>query len=348
MFGAAAYVLWGMFPLYWTAPRAGRRGGAPGPPGHLVGRRDGGRSWRSGVAGRPCSRWCATGVRSCSLHARGRRDLGQLGRLHLGRQQRPGRRDVARLLHQPAGHRADGRLHPRRAPAAPAVDRHRHRRLRSCRRAHARLRATAVGRAGAGVLASAPTGWPRSRPTSARSRASPSRRWSSRRSRRRTSSWLVASGAVQLRRHGLGHALLLTTTGHRHRDPAPALRRRRDPASRWCARAAAVPRADHPVRPRRLLLPRGHAARPLGRLRPGVARAGRLHRRGAQPPSSARPSLRHLGGVRGRVACSRTCSTSQAERCRHDVGERLQGRRGPARRSSDGEQRLGRAASATT
>ena len=70
-------------------------------------------------------------------------------------------------------------------------------------------------------------------------------------------------------------------------------------------RAAAVPRPDPAVRARRPVLPRGHAGRPLGRLRAGLGRAGRSspsrrsrhHRRAAScgSPSDGAPARPEAG-----------------------------------------------------
>ena len=70
--------------------------------------------------------------------------------------------------------------------------------------------------------------------------------------------------------------------------------------------------------PRRPVLPRGHAARPLDRLRAGLGRAGDLHRRGAIRPAGA--------GLRG--SASRPApppDRDQVERTADDVGEGLEG-----------------------
>ena len=120
LFGIAAYAIWGLFPLYWpllepagsgeilAAPlpvEPGRgRAGAGGPAAVGVGAPD---------AGRPAAARAARAGRRA--HRR------QLGRLHLRRQLPPRRRDGARLLHQPADHRAARRRRAaraaRRAPA---------------------------------------------------------------------------------------------------------------------------------------------------------------------------------------------------------------------------------------
>ena len=99
------------------SPSTGRSSSRPAPS----------RSWRTGSSG-PWSPWASSPWRSAAAPAvrallADRRTFTLLalaavvvtvnwGDLHLGRQQRPRGRDVAGLLHQPAGHRADGRLHP--------------------------------------------------------------------------------------------------------------------------------------------------------------------------------------------------------------------------------------------
>ena len=141
------------------------------------------------------------------------RHHGQLGHLHLRRQHRPRRGDVARLLHQPAGHRAAGRVHPRRAAAAAAVGRARRRRGRraSC------SPSTTAGRPGSRWS------WPftfgiyglvkkqarrrRGREPRRRDRCC-SRRW-----RCAYLGWLMAQRPVDVRRRGPGHALLLLPAG---------------------------------------------------------------------------------------------------------------------------------------
>ena len=165
------------------------------------------------AAARPptCGRCSGTAGSSADRGRRGGHH-GQLGDVHLGRQQRPRGRGVAGLLHQPAGHRADGRVHPRgerlrplqwaamatrgrRSPCSPST-------TGGCRGWRWSWRSR-----------SAPTAWPRRPRTSARSRASPSRRCCSRRSPRRTSAGWSATGQSNFGSHGAGHALLFTTTG---------------------------------------------------------------------------------------------------------------------------------------
>ena len=153
-------------------------------------------------------------------------------------------------------------------------------------RAHRRLRAAAVGRAGAGAARSAPTGCARRPRASARSRASRSRRCRDRAVRRGLPRLAGRDrGLATSPPHGVDHALLLATTGIVTAIPlicfgAAAIR-----VLDGDARAAAVPRAGPAVRARRPVVPRGHAARPLDRLRPGLGRAGDLHRRGGPPPA---------------------------------------------------------------
>ena len=225
------------------------------------------RSWRTGslwslltmgvlvVAAAPYA--AAAGARSRDRRtldaagARRRGDHGQLGDLHLRRQQRPGRRDLARLLHQPAGHRADGRVHPRRAAAAAAVG------------ARSGIAALAVvvltvdyGRPPwvALVLAFSFGTYGLAKKTADVGAVesltletlllAPFARGVPRLAGR-------ARAQSNFGSHGAGHALLLRLDRHRHRDPADLLRRRRDPGVDGHARAAAVPRADPPVRARR-------------------------------------------------------------------------------------------------
>ena len=109
LLGVAAYSLWGAFPLYWPLLEPA---GAIEILAHRI-------LWSLVTMGvlvvrpaphRPGPRPArATGVGPAAGAGR-RRGHRQLGDLHLGRQQRPRRGDVAGLLHQPAGDRADGRL----------------------------------------------------------------------------------------------------------------------------------------------------------------------------------------------------------------------------------------------
>ena len=188
----------------------------------------------------------------------------QLGDLHLRGQQQPGRRDLARVLHQPAGHRADGGLHPGR-DASP----------------------TAVGCAGRGFVAVWVLSWDYGRPPwlalvlafsfgtyglakkSADVGAVESLAFET-----------AAAHAVRggLHRLAVGHRQLELRRArrrsraarrqrrHRHRRPVDLLRRRRHPRVDGLARPVAVPRADPPVRPRPARLPRGHDPRSLGRV----------------------------------------------------------------------------------
>ena len=98
--------------------------------------------------------------------------------------------------------------------------------------------------------------------------------------------WLGVDRRRRVRDQRRGPRAALHDHRHRHRHPADLLRRRRHPGLDGVAGAAAVPRADPAVRPRRAGLPRGHADRPLGRLRAGLDRRLDLHRRGGQPPPS--------------------------------------------------------------
>ena len=118
LLGVAAYGMWG------SSRCTGRCSSRPARS----------RSWPTGSCGR-WSRWACSCVAAAAYAAvrallaapATRRSAARVaavvitvnwGDLHLGRQQRPRGRDVARLLHQPAGDRADGRVHPRRAAAA--------------------------------------------------------------------------------------------------------------------------------------------------------------------------------------------------------------------------------------
>ena len=102
--------------------------------------------------------------------------------------------------------------------------------------------------------------------------------------------WLVATGHVQLRLARRRPRAAARLGRHRHGDPPDLLQRRRDPGLDGDPGPAAVPRPGPPVRPRRPLLRRGHARRPVDRLRAGLGRPGDLHRRGDHPPPP--PQLR--------------------------------------------------------
>ena len=103
--------------------------------------------------------------------------------------------------------------------------------------------------------------------------------------------WLIRRGESTFGHVSTGHTVLLVLAGRGHRDPAAALRRGGEPAAADRARHAAVPRPDPPARLRRADLPRADAAGPAGRLRPGLARPDRLHRR-RPPPGPPHPRRR--------------------------------------------------------
>ena len=144
--GLAAYLLWGLFPLYWPLLEPA---GAVEILAHRI-------VWSMVLVALLLAltqgfRWVRDLRPPPHAAARpGRRaDHAQLGRLHLRRQQRARRRDLARLLHQPAGHgalavRARRKL---RRPQWVAVGSG-----RRGRRADGRLRPAAVDRAAARVL----------------------------------------------------------------------------------------------------------------------------------------------------------------------------------------------------
>ena len=98
-----------------------------------------------------------------------------------------------------------------------------------------------------------------------------------------------------------------------------------------------------------LVLPRGHARRPLGRLRAGLGRAGDVHRRGGQPPAA--PAAAHRRGHRrvepsgrppdGRACARPTRSTRSGGAGGDDVGEGLEGGADRARRGATASERLG-------
>ena len=319
----------GWVPSLLAASRARRRDRDPRAPGAVVGDHHG----APGLAAAahpavPRPVLAAPDVRAPG--PRGIRDHVQLGDVHLRRQQRQGRGDLTGLLHQPAGHGADGRLHPGREAASPAVGRH------GCRggrrgRADARLRPAALGGAGAGVLVR---------------HLRAGQEVGERRCGREPHPGDDAHRAVRGGVHRLagGHRPLQLRLArrrprpaseqhrHRHGDPADLLRRGRDPGVHGDAGTAAVPRADHPVRPRRPLLPRGHADRPLGRLHARVGGVGGVHLRGEQPPAAAAAAQRAgLGGSEASPAVKPATTSAWPPRRRRPRGRRGLGRPGGRR-----------------
>ena len=96
-------------PARWRRSRTGWSGRSSSSPACSV--------WTRTVR-RRSARCCATGAQARAARGRGGADLGQLGRLHLGRQPRARRGDRARVLHRPARVGADGRAAAGRAAAA--------------------------------------------------------------------------------------------------------------------------------------------------------------------------------------------------------------------------------------
>ena len=250
--GIGAYLLWGLFPLYWPLLEPAGAGRGAGPPDRVV-------------AGLPrrllaVTRGFALGARRSAprrarLLASPRADHGQLGRLHLRRQQRPGRRDVARLLHQPARHRRARRRRPRRA-AAPARSGGGGDRGRRRARAHGRLRPAAVDRAHAGVLVR------HLRPAqeAGRRRRDAEPRGRDGVPRLPALAYLLVARRRHLRHRGGRARRPAAGRRRRDRDPADALRRGGDPHAADDARAAAVHRAGDAVPDRRAGLRRADAA----------------------------------------------------------------------------------------
>ncbi len=107
-------------PALLAAAEAFRGGRDPGPPDGVVPRRRRHRPAGDaplGLGGRVAAATAPTGT------DHGRRGVhhGQLGRLHLGREQRTRGRGLARLLHQPARHHRHGRAPAEGTAAAGAV-----------------------------------------------------------------------------------------------------------------------------------------------------------------------------------------------------------------------------------
>lgn len=204
--------------------------------------------------------------------ARRGHDHGQLGRLHLGRGRGPRRGGLARLLHQSARDDPAGGRAAQGTAAGSAVGCGRRRRDR--RGGHlGRVRAAAVDLAGAGVLVrhvrpGQEEGRP-GRPGVARGGddgAVPAR------------SWLPAVAGrdrrVDVHRARHGPRSLARLGGAGHGRAAGAVRRVRHPRTADDARAAPVPHAGAPAGPGRRVLPRGHVAGAVGRVRAGVDGAG--------------------------------------------------------------------------
>ncbi|CAA9461634.1 MAG: Uncharacterized inner membrane protein RarD, partial [uncultured Solirubrobacteraceae bacterium] len=229
--------------------------------------------------------------------ARGHPDLGQLGHVHLRRQQRPGGRDVAGLLHQPAGHRGARGRPPRRAAAPSPGGRGGHRGGRR-HRAHRRLRPAAVDRPDVGLLLRPlRTGQEarrrRRHPQPGRRDELPGRPCG------RLSPVAGCDRRGHLHDGGPEPHRAADGGRDRHRRAADAVRRRGDPGAAHHARAPSVHRADHAVPDRRAGLRRGHAGLAPDRLRAGVAGADHLHR--GRRPHHARgdaPQARSRAGRR--------------------------------------------------
>ena len=126
LFGIGAYGLWGLLPLYFFVLQPGRRRRNRGQPGGLVPAVLRPADHRHPVLAGPRRR-VPEPHRHRPAGPRRRPDRRQLADLHLRRDHRPGRRNLAGLLHQPAGLRPAGRLRPEGEAAAAAVGRRRHR-----------------------------------------------------------------------------------------------------------------------------------------------------------------------------------------------------------------------------
>ncbi len=150
--GAAAYAIWGLFPIYWKQLES-----VPGDAGHRPSHRVVVRGAAAGTGGVDVAGGASRGLvrRVCQQrhgrHLRDRRaaDRRQLVYLRLGGESRLGRRDQPRLLHHAARQRAPRCRRPARGAAPLAVGR-RGARDRRCRVADRRLWRRAVDRAGAG------------------------------------------------------------------------------------------------------------------------------------------------------------------------------------------------------
>ncbi|CAA9274031.1 MAG: Uncharacterized inner membrane protein RarD, partial [uncultured Blastococcus sp.] len=277
----------GTVPALLPAARARRWAGDRGPPGPVVAVVHRVTAHRPAPVG-PGARAGDRPATAADPGRGGGADRGQLAGLRLRRQLRPRGRDVAGLLHQPAGERAARRRGVHRAAAPTAVGRRGHRRRRRRRPDH-RLRAPTVDRAHAGSdlrpVRAAQEARPGGRGTGPLRRDGAGRdpgRGRARRAARR------GRRDVRDGRHRPFPAA--GDVGHRHRDPADALRGRRRPDP-------AVHRGTAPVRHpadatghRRLRLRRADAAPPAGRFHRRLGRPGGVHRGqpatrpGGEPP----------------------------------------------------------------
>ena len=274
LYGFAAYGMWGLVPLFWPLLEPA---GAVEILAHrmvwsLVGRRP--RAAGAAPLGLD-RRAAAAAAHGWALIAVAAAVISVNWGLYIwARQQRPRRRGLARLLHQPAGHHRHRASCCCGAAAARAVGGGRRRRG-GRGRAGGRLRQPAVDLAHARLLlrhvrAGEEEGRPGRpgvagrrdrRPVPARARLPAVAR--------------ARAATARSRAEGAGHAALLAATGVVTALPlvcfgAAAIRR-----AAVHAGAAAVPGAGLPVPARRPVLPRGDAARAVGRLRPGVAGARR-------------------------------------------------------------------------
>ena len=280
----------GSLPALLAAAGAGRGGRDHGPPGRVVPglrpRRPRGTpslgvaapaARRPGVAG-PAGPRCGA-------------DRRQLGALHLGRQQRARRRDVAGLLHQPGRDRPDRCRRAARATAPVAVGGCRDRGLGSGR-PDGRLRAAAVDRTGpGGLLRDVRTAEEAGRPTGRRAPVA------HRRDRRDRPAGAGLPGRARGARRRAARALrgrsraAARVRRRGHRDPAALLRGGCAAGAAERPGAAAVPHTGPAVPDGCPALRRADAGVAPGRLRAhlGRARAADVRQPAHPPVGSSRP-----------------------------------------------------------
>ncbi len=321
----------GQLPRVLAAARAGGVGGDPRPPHRLDPRRD------ADPAHGPARLDAAAGpvLADVGDHHRG---LGahhhQLGRLHLGRDPRPRRGERPGLLHEPAGLGGARRRRARGAPAPGAVgggrDRHgggggalggdRHAalggpdpgvQLRVLRAAQEAGAARAGRRADRGGIPARPD-------------------------RDRLPRLAAGGGHRDVRARDHSHAAA-DRGGPGDRDPAAALRRRRQAAAAGHPGTVAVREPDAAVRLGRARGPRADAARALDRVRAGLGRSRVLHRRRLASAPAGGPRR----GPRRRLSppaprCSPAARTAPPGPARRAVPRAPHGLRRPGRPAPSG------------
>ena len=104
--------------------------------------------------------------------------------------------------------------------------------------------------------------------------------------------WLAVAGESTFASDGTGHALLLASTGIVTAVPLLCFGGAAIRVSMVTLGLLQYLAPTLQFAPRRLLVPRGNAARPLARLRPGLGGPRTVHRRGRPPPPPPAPARR--------------------------------------------------------